>query len=442
MNKTMKRRDESGQILIVLTVGIVALLGILALAVDGGMIYADRRYDQNAADSSALAGAGILAMSLENQGVIQSNFSCDDNRVLDAIEAAKLAAKNRAASNNFTIDLDVANQHGVEVYCHNPAGPFDPRYLDVYTMVSSELQTSFAHLFYKGPVRNVVEATVRVNTGGDGGFGYALATLSPVCSQQESLWFTGGKGNEESSVYLINAGAHSNGCIWRNGKITVISEEDVTYFTNYTDNGTAGTVTPDPEPLGYRIPRPNFDDVMLDACNHLDDKGDISKPKEDKPYSPGKYGTISVGNNDYLKLEPGLYCISGTVKITGGDVEGNGVTIVMLKNGISITGGTLKLSAPTADNLSYRNLLLYALTTNTTAQQLTGNSESIFIGSILVPNGAVTIGGTTGNNKDGAPTYTTQVVADSIKVHGAATLNLNYDESMVWKMPSLVSLVK
>ena len=56
----MKNRigeSESGQVLVILFGGIVALLAFAALAIDGGMFYSDRRFDQNAADASALAGS-------------------------------------------------------------------------------------------------------------------------------------------------------------------------------------------------------------------------------------------------------------------------------------------------------------------------------------------------------------------------------------------------
>ena len=69
-------RQESGQILVILTIGIVALLAVTALALDAGMIYSDRRYDQNAADASAFAGAGAAAMRMENLHMSRNNFSC------------------------------------------------------------------------------------------------------------------------------------------------------------------------------------------------------------------------------------------------------------------------------------------------------------------------------------------------------------------------------
>ncbi|MBE0685229.1 MAG: Tad domain-containing protein, partial [Anaerolineaceae bacterium] len=54
----MNKRQESGQIIVLLAVSLVVVMMVAALAVDGGMIYSERRFAQNAADASALAGGG------------------------------------------------------------------------------------------------------------------------------------------------------------------------------------------------------------------------------------------------------------------------------------------------------------------------------------------------------------------------------------------------
>ena len=53
-------RKQSGQAVVLVAVAVVVLTAILALALDGGGIYLDRRQIQNAADSAALAGAELL----------------------------------------------------------------------------------------------------------------------------------------------------------------------------------------------------------------------------------------------------------------------------------------------------------------------------------------------------------------------------------------------
>src|SRR3984893_12366098 len=53
-------RKQSGQAVVVGAVAGLGVTAILALALDGGGIYLDRRQMQNAADSAALAGAELL----------------------------------------------------------------------------------------------------------------------------------------------------------------------------------------------------------------------------------------------------------------------------------------------------------------------------------------------------------------------------------------------
>ena len=56
MMTSNRRRKLAGQAILIMTLSIVVLTGLLAIAVDGGMIYLDKRRLQNASDSGALAG--------------------------------------------------------------------------------------------------------------------------------------------------------------------------------------------------------------------------------------------------------------------------------------------------------------------------------------------------------------------------------------------------
>jgi len=60
MQQLHHRRNRNGQVLVLVALALLVLLGIVALAVDGGNLYAERRKMQNAADAGALAGARVL----------------------------------------------------------------------------------------------------------------------------------------------------------------------------------------------------------------------------------------------------------------------------------------------------------------------------------------------------------------------------------------------
>ncbi len=54
------RNSEGGQASVLLAFAFIALLGFTALAIDGGMIYSNRRHAQNGSDASSLAGGSRL----------------------------------------------------------------------------------------------------------------------------------------------------------------------------------------------------------------------------------------------------------------------------------------------------------------------------------------------------------------------------------------------
>jgi uncharacterized membrane protein len=54
------RRLQSGQIFVLTSLALVAIIGFAALAVDVGFLYSNRRRMQTAADAAAVAGATAL----------------------------------------------------------------------------------------------------------------------------------------------------------------------------------------------------------------------------------------------------------------------------------------------------------------------------------------------------------------------------------------------
>src|SRR6202021_2516014 len=61
MEGAMKRKNEAGQALVFTAVGLAVLIGFAGLGIDMGMLRYQKRLQQTAADSGALAGANNLA---------------------------------------------------------------------------------------------------------------------------------------------------------------------------------------------------------------------------------------------------------------------------------------------------------------------------------------------------------------------------------------------
>src|SRR5687768_17947320 len=58
-------REERGQVLVMGALMMTVLLGFLALVLDAGNAYAQRRFVQNGADAAAIAAARVLANNLD-----------------------------------------------------------------------------------------------------------------------------------------------------------------------------------------------------------------------------------------------------------------------------------------------------------------------------------------------------------------------------------------
>ncbi len=78
------RREQGGQIIVIAAIAMVALIGGVSLVLEGGNAYAHQRVAQNAADSVANAGAGVLAAKF-------GGASKADGDVLTAMDAMATA---------------------------------------------------------------------------------------------------------------------------------------------------------------------------------------------------------------------------------------------------------------------------------------------------------------------------------------------------------------
>lgn len=60
-NPFVNRRDERGQILVIVAGGLLVFIGFVGLVIDTGVGFRERRNDQNASDLSAMAGTKVIA---------------------------------------------------------------------------------------------------------------------------------------------------------------------------------------------------------------------------------------------------------------------------------------------------------------------------------------------------------------------------------------------
>src|SRR5690349_3540675 len=67
------RSHRSGQAIVIMALAMVAICGMLALAIDAGRLYFQRRLMQDAVDAGSLAGAQSLVGTVANPGGVPSD---------------------------------------------------------------------------------------------------------------------------------------------------------------------------------------------------------------------------------------------------------------------------------------------------------------------------------------------------------------------------------
>lgn len=103
VNHRRARRNEPGQVLVIVAVGMVALVAMVGLVVDGGYAWGKQRDTQNAADASAKAGAVKLAENLA--GKDPANLDADVLAAMADTAAANVVGMPDAYYTDITGNL-------------------------------------------------------------------------------------------------------------------------------------------------------------------------------------------------------------------------------------------------------------------------------------------------------------------------------------------------
>ncbi len=446
------RTSERGQILVLLVLAMIGMLGLTALAVDGGMVYADRRYMQSAADAATLAGAGRVGDGIEALDMDDLQWNC--TALNSSITAAYQDTKDKAATNDFVIAKNTnlgtgENNHGVKITCSQTG-----KYVDVAVMLTSDTTTSFVQMFTGGPMRNTVTSVTRVEPGINAGGNYAIVSLSKYCGNNKNVptSFGGTKLSGTTDVKVVTGGIWSNSCLDASGgpDVTVTEANGTTIRPNsvlyhstftYTPPG-SGTLDPSPAPTSAYHP---LTDVLLPSpapnCNKVDTDAYDSKHNVEGTLAPGNYSDLSFKGPTVL--EAGLYCISGTVSMNANaSVSGDGITIYYTGTSITINGGAnTSLRAPNWEPVNViqpvkgaiEDLLIYISPDVKADVTINGTSDSYFSGTIYGPTSNVLIAG---NATIGHETIAEMaLIAYRVDLTGAANLNIKYNADMVYAFP-------
>jgi hypothetical protein len=439
------QKHQSGQIMIIFLIAFTVLLGFTALAIDGGMVYSDRRFDQNVADSAALAGAAKAMDLIKNTSYF--NFSCANSSVTSAMSQAQAVAIQRAAANNFPdLTTNLNNKHGVAASCGTQlVSGFLEKYIDIKVMVTSKTQTSFAQLLFGGELVNTVEAVVRVRPPIDFYGGQAIVALDSNCS-------TGGiTFNGNVKIDVDSGGIFSNSCITKTGASGAIESPTIQFISGTapscgpvcqaptlpdptickTAPSTVGCIAPSKVTTLYprlTVPAPN--------CSALGGPYDT----DGGTIGPGRYNAITLKSN--LIMNPGLYCIYGDFDPKNKDLTAYGVTIYLATGGFGGQGnGTWKMSAATTNaGGAIPGFLFLMPDSNTSNIYINGTNDATFSGIVYAPFGSIDAGGNStilsGGDLD------LQLVADKIWTHGTPDWLISYPGNNLMIRSAILDMLK
>lgn len=435
---TNNHMSEKGQAIVYLVLGLVVFLGFVAMAIDGGMVLSDRRHLQNSADAGSLAGAGMAALSLEQNGVTDDNWNCQSNALFSAVSIAETTANTRTDENITNADSTI----GVNATCNQ-----SNKYLEVTVDVNATTPSNFLQIVFPNAMQNAVDAVTRVYPRGPLAYGNAIVALNPditPCNMTTGAGFSG-----TADTVVNGGGIFSNGCLVGGGgaTVTVNGGADISYNSGDGDYGnfspTPVDVSPDQiPPSAYAVEEPEVGYVS--GKLQCTEPGATNKTAKD-------FGDLNK-TADFKLEHAGLWCITGNqnLSINSGThkFEMYGVTIYIVENiAVTINGNanlTLKapVEAPTTDP-SYApkpaipGLVIYMPPSNTKALTINGDSGLTITGTILAPGSQITI-----NGNNGSFALDSQIIGWNVKVNGTATITVTYQGGLTAKLPTSMDLYR
>jgi Flp pilus assembly protein TadG len=405
-------KDETGATLVLFAIflGTVAL-GFLALSLDMGLLFREKRMAQAAADAAAMAAANEVAAG--------------DNT--NYLAVAKAVAK----LNGFdtTLATNPASVVVTKPYVWNGTNNY------VKATVSQPIRTYFLGPF----MHNLSGVTVAASAIAGGG----NPSSTCVCLENPSgqdLYVYGGAKIVANSCGIVDNSNSGNAVVMNDGAdVSALSLGTVSTTWNTPANNTnAGTITHIVTGLssGCAPSMPTPPAYNAASCTALGGDTNSFTAGPASPTGVVCYTNLFVGYNNTLDtLKPGVYVITGYLTFQSGNgttanLGGQGVFFYLtstatltISNGANVNlvaGATLESNGhTTAPSTGYDGVLFYQATGNSSQIQIQGGSNTFLNGAILAPSADVVLNNGTSNSLNGS------IVAQTLTMYGGATLNAN-----------------
>lgn len=362
--------DESGQVIVITAVAMLAILSFAGLGIDVGALRAAHRQLRAAADAAAIAGA------------LEIDY-CGTTANCNAMQTAAQHAltENNLSGSTLVTQCGSTSATGVILTLNN--GPCalgsstaDPHYGNakfVEAVVSRNVPTYF--------IRVLGISTVRISARSEAAMGN-----SPFCLYVNAI--TGGTGTLTTS----NGGHLDLNCgLMVDSSVTLVQGVHISstvFDVSGTATGSSNQVSPSPNQNSPALPDP-FSGLSAptnpQGCNAFTSTTTQS-------INAGCYTSISVTKGT-LTLNPGVYYMEGSFSTGNGtSVTGTGVTVYFSAGTFNLdSGSTVTLAAPTDSSNPYYGILMYQAATDTSQFTLDSGSKSSWQGALYLPGAEIDI---------------------------------------------------
>ncbi|HEV2388217.1 MAG TPA: pilus assembly protein TadG-related protein [Candidatus Acidoferrales bacterium] len=456
----MARKTESGQALVLGAVALVALLGVMGLAIDTGLLRYEKRLQQTGADAAAIAGANDLAYgdwqtAAQNAAAANGYTDSSANTLSSCFASGATVGTACVEVDSPPLDGPHAGSTGCSpapsCYVEARVAVVEPTYFMKILGVSS-----------KTVVARAVATNWSGGAGGGGGCIYTLGTPTKKITANSA-------GVGVSGSVILNAptcGIVDNGNFVANGgaQLSVVAAS-IGVGGVYNPPSGAATVSPNPvtgmpysgDPLYGKYPTPTIGTslgsvkITAGSCTGAGCSG-VTCALGTCTISPGTYDDICIDNNQRINFSDGGSTTGGLFVITGAstcssnvefeinalatvcnstnsDCSGMpgsanaGVTFYISGSASATVDGTATVQLTAPNSGPYEGFLFYQDPADSATMTLSGNSVSFYQGAIYMPNTDATLNFGGNTNFNGQAAYTLIDVGDLL-------LNGNPDVSL------------
>jgi hypothetical protein len=291
------RSHEDGITAAIFAVALIALLGMVAVGIDGSRIYDERRQAQNAVDHAAIAAA-LASCTIDPADAEQAGLDSAELNGYDDVPATEVAITASATAHEYEAEIN------------------------------AEIATTFAQVIGFGELNTTVTATAKATGCEPVGSGVPALFGGGDCAFEKDIDISG-------EFHVVKGLVHTNGDFYNGGsksQFTNPGAPSVTYVDDFEGKESDQNiyvkdeeqVAVQPWPPGYD-PAVNMNNAMWDA------------------YKAARVNNLATPNptpTNFNIILPGIYYTETTSEVTIGTIAPNVSFTIVSKNGPVRFGNT------------------------------------------------------------------------------------------------------